>query len=265
MGRVGVYTTARVVRGRIERLDRHAARLDRDADRLGLPRPDRRAIEALARAAVRERLGREDGVVRIEWSSAAQRSRPEPFAGEAAAPSAQAGSPTDRAPFTLLAETRPLGPEPRTWRAAIARALHPGPGAFRNAKSIDVPAWDAARAERIAAGVDEVLLFDAANRLVEGSRTNLIVVTAEGRLLTPALRLGPVEGLGLEIVREGLGPDALRESDAIDRERLASASELIAVNAVRGAAAIAVLDGCPMGDGQEGPVASRLRALFGRA
>lgn len=240
MGHVGVYTTARVCRGRIERLERHAGRLRRDAERLGLPLPDRREIEARSLAVVRETLGREDGVLRIEWARA------------------------DGPVFSLRATTRPLGPEPRTWRAATARTIHPGPGALRNTKAIDVPVWESARAERSASGVDEVLLFDGAGRLVEGSRTNLIVVTGDGLLCTPARSLGPVEGLGLETVSDFLGPDTLRESEMLDRATLASARELIATNAVRGVAAIVELDGIPIGDGREGPLTVRLRSLFFR-
>lgn len=232
MERVGCYTTARVTRGRIERLERHAGRLRRDARRLGMPAPERRAVEAIALDAVATGLGRGDGIVRIEWSGAAPR---------------------------LSASTRPLGAEPETWRAITARALHPGPAARAGTKSLDVPAWDAARAERSAAGVDESLLFDGAGRLVEGSRTNLVVVTEEGFCLTPARGLGPVEGLGLELAREAV--PAIVETLGIDRKTLARARELVAVNAVRGAVAIVELDGQAIGEGRSGPLAARLRAL----
>ncbi|MBK7951078.1 MAG: aminotransferase class IV [Deltaproteobacteria bacterium] len=233
MERIGCYTTARVTGGRIERIERHAGRLRRDAGRLGLARPERPAIEEIALAAVRAELGRGGGIVRIEWSGAEPR---------------------------LSASTRPLGAEPGTWRAITARALHPGPAARAGTKALDVPAWDAARAERSAAGVEESLLFDGAGRLVEGSRTNLVVVTEEGLCLTPARGLGPVEGLGLELAREAV--PAIVETLGIDRRTLARARELVAVNAVRGAVAIVELDGSPVGDGRSGPLAQRLRVVF---
>lgn len=233
MGRLGCYTTARVTAGRVERLERHAGRLRRDAGRLGLALPERTAIEAIALDAVRAELGRGDGIVRIEWSSVGNR---------------------------LSASTRSLGAEPETWRAITTRALHPGPAAHAGTKALDVPAWDAARAEWSAAGVDESLLFDGAGRLVEGSRTNLVVVTEEGFCLTPARGLGPVEGLGLEVAREAV--TAIVETLGIDRRTLARARELVAVNAVRGAVAIVELDGQAIGDGRSGPLAQRLRALF---
>ncbi len=238
MGRVGCYSTARVSGGRIERLERHAGRLRRDATRLGLASPSRRAIEDLALAITRAELAHGDGALRLEWSA------------EGSDPPA------------LTATTRPLGSENDRRRARTARAVHPGTGSRENAKLIEVPAYDAARTEQTEAGVDECLLYDADGRLVEGGRTNLILATHDGRWLTPARSLGAVEGLGLECVREAV-PE-IRESTAIDRKEVAAARELIAVNAVRGAVAVIELDGAPIGDGQPGPLAIRLRGLFFR-
>lgn len=239
MDRFGCYTTARVRTGRIERLERHAGRLRRDAQRLALALPERTAVEAVALETVRRELGRGDGIVRIEWARRADGS------------------------FALDASTRPLGPERAIWRAAEAATVHPGPGEHRNAKALAVAAIESARAERDAAGVDEVLLYDAAGRLVEGSRTNLLVVTQGGALLTPARRLGAVEGLGLECAREAL--PRIRETEAIDRAGVRDASELIAINAVRGAVAIVALDGRAIGEGRAGAIARRLRGVFGAA
>lgn len=238
MPRLGVYTTTRVRGGRIERFERHAGRLRRDAARIGLPLPDRHEIEAVGFAAVRAELGRSDGVLRIEWSREG-----------------------DAKP-ALCATTRALGPDPQTWRAATARAVHPGPENRRGTKAVDVPAYDDARAEVAETAVDEVLLFDAAGRLVEGSRSNLIVVTAAGLVRCPAGSLGGVEGLGLDLVR-GLVPE-LREAVDIGAAELVGARELIATNAVRGAVAIVEFDGRPIGEGRPGPLATRLLSMFGR-
>lgn len=239
MHHVGCYTTARVTRGRVERLERHVGRLRRDAERLGLPRPERVEIELAVLATTSAGLGRGDGIVRIEWS----RTRAD-------------------VPPTLAVTTRPLGSDAPCWRALTAAVPHPGPGERRGAKALGVAAWDAARAGAEAAGVDEALLFDARGRLVEGSRTNLVVVTAGGDWLTPALALGAVEGLGLECMRAAV-PE-IRDSEGIDRGVVRVARELVAVNAVRGAVALVALDGEPVGDGAIGPLARRLRGVFFR-
>jgi len=238
MERVGCYTTARVTGGRVERLERHAARLRRDAARLGLPLPERTAIERLALATAARELGRRDGAIRLEWS------------GEAGAAPA------------LGATTRALGPDGPIWRARTAAAVHPGGGERGGAKAISVAVHEAARAEQVASGVDEVLIYDGGGRLVEGSRANLVVTTREGLARTPDERLGGVTGLGLEIAREAC-PE-IRASLELDRAAVAGARELIAVNAVRGAVAITELDGAPIGDGRPGPLAVRLRGVFVR-
>ncbi|MCA9502741.1 MAG: aminotransferase class IV [Myxococcales bacterium] len=233
--RLGVYTTARVARGRVVRAEQHARRLVRDAKRIGLSDPGREAIERLLVRTARDAFADREGIVRIEWSL--QRD----------------GSPH------LDASTRALGPDPDRFRAASSTIVHPGPTGGRGAKIVGRPELDAARAEAVARGVDEVLLFDAGGCLVEGSRSNLLLVTAEGRLATPALELGAVEGLALEVVRAALATpvDAIRAR----RTEVLAARELMACNAVRGVVPIVRLDDEPVGDGRPGPWARRLGAL----
>ncbi len=237
--RLGSYTTARVRAGRVERLERHVRRLRRDAGRLGLPLPDRQAVEDAFVSTARATFPHEDGVVRVEWSTAP---------GEAP---------------RLTTSTRPLDPTPDAWRAITSSGKHPGPGDRAGTKHVAVEAWDRARAERLAAGVEEALLFDAEGRLVEGSRSSLIVVLVGDRIVTPALALGGVEGLGLECVREG--PWRIQEAE-IRAETLREARALLAVNAVRGVVPITRLDGRPIGDADAAALwARRLGAGFGVA
>lgn len=237
-GLVGVYTTAKVTRGRVERIEAHGARLRRDAARIGLAPPPARDVEALLLETAADRFADGDGILRIDWSGP-------PGAGPA-----------------LRATARPVGSAPEVWRAIVADVVHPGPEDRANTKHVDVPAWEAGREALRTAGVDEALLLDAEGRLVEGSRSNLLVVRAPGAgLATPAMRLGPVEGLGLELVRRD-HPD-LAEIE-LAREALPEVAELIAVNVVRGAMPIVELDGRPVGDGRPGPWAERLAPIFGR-
>lgn len=235
-GGEGCFTTVRILRGRPTRVERHAERLRRDAARLGLDLPGRAEIERLIVERAREEpgLGR-DGILRIEWSRAGE------------------------GPPRLLGTARALDERPSVWRAAIAETTHPGPGRRHNTKQIGVVAYDRARAEARSRALEEVLLFDDGGRLVEGSHTNLLVVTSEGELGTPALELGAVEGIGLAVVRES--EPSLR-SVVLDRADLLSARELMAVNIVRGLAPIVELDGEAVGDGQPGPWARRLGSLF---
>lgn len=233
--RLGSYTTAKVTRGRVERLEQHVVRLRRDAARLGLPLPDARAIEALFLERARAAFGRDDGILRVEWSH---------LPGE---------------PPELLARPRAFDPRPAAWRVVTSRAVHPGPEARANTKFVDVPAYDAARSEVAKSDAQEALLFDADGWLVEGSASNILVVTAANELVTPARALGAVEGLGLSVVRH-------RRADVqegrIGREALEDARELIAVNGVRGAVPITQVDTSAVGDGSPGPVARAIGAIF---
>ena len=208
--------------GRVERVERHAARLRRDAGRLGLPLPDAREIETKLLDAAHDAFGEGDGIVRIEWSRAGE-DRPE-----------------------IITRPRELGPEPRSWRAATSKTLHPGPGERHNTKTVDLEAYDHARQETRSRGVDEVLLYDADGFLVEGGRSNFLVVDESGHLVTPDLALGPVEGLGLTIVLEDR-PRLARVR--FTRDDVSRARELLCVNAVRGV-------------GGPGRWAERLRSIF---
>jgi D-alanine transaminase len=235
--RIGSYTTARVSGGRVERVERHAGRLRRDAARLGLPVPPRIEIEALFLDTASRKFGGSDGIIRVEWSHA---------------PGAEP---------ELIATTRELGIEKTSWRARVGKTLHPGPEARRNTKHVAVDAYFLGRDECEVHQVDEILLFDADGFLVEGSSSNCLVVDAEGRLVTPAASLGAVEGLGLTIVRENRSDI----SEAKLRiEKLRSAKELMATNGVRGVVSIVELDGEKIANGEPGPWAKRLRRIFFR-
>ncbi len=236
-GRIGSYTTARVSGGRVERVERHAGRLRRDAARLGLPAPGRLEIEALLLETAEQAFGRGDGIVRIEWSCEL-----------GAAPG-------------LVATHRALGDDSKRWRARVSKITHPGPEERHNTKSIDVDAFDRAREAAWTQGVDELLLFDADGLLVEGCRSNLLLIDDAGILLTPDLSLGAVEGLGLSLVRES--QPELREVK-LSLEGVRAARELMAVNVVRGVVPIVELDGKPVSGGEPGAWAQRLRRLFSR-
>jgi branched-subunit amino acid aminotransferase/4-amino-4-deoxychorismate lyase len=232
----GCYTSARVRAGEVRFEARHVQRLLRDARALELGEVDanaaRRALRELAEAAFRGG----DGVVRLQAShDAAGRIR-------------------------LVATARALGDDPREWTAIRAAQRHDGgvvPGGPKLTNRLALAlAADAARR----AGAQEALLFDGAGRLVEGARTNVIVVTERGDLLTPPLARGGVAGIARAIALERI--PQLREGDVVASD-LFGAREIVAVNAVRGARSIAALDGRPIG-GPERPVHARLAEALQR-
>jgi D-alanine transaminase len=118
-------------------------------------------------------------------------------------------------------------------------------------------AADAARR----AGADEALLVCGAGLLVEGARSNVFVADRGGRLATPALAAGAVAGVARGVVLERVAGVAER---AVAASELRAASEIVCVNAVRGACPVLRLDGEPVGSAAPGPWAARLAAALAR-
>lgn len=232
----GCYTTARIRKGCARFAEHHADRLVRDARLLGLGEVDpKRVVQAL------EETGRAcfdadtDGIVRVQASQDAD------------------------ARLHLTALPRSTGAEPATWTACISDVTHEGPMPWSGAKvSNHLPlalASDRARE----GGADEALLLDREGYLVEGSRSNVVVVAADGVPATPDLSRGGVDGVGLQILTERGAEIRVRH---LARRDLETARELIAVNAIRGPRPIVALDGRTVGEGRAGPIAKRFAVCF---
>ncbi len=114
------------------------------------------------------------------------------------------------------------------------------------------------------AGAAEALLFNTAGWLAEGSITNVFLVKA-GRLLTPGLDCGILDGLTrelvLEIARSGGIPC---EEGRYGRDAVEQADEVFVTSTTREILPVARLDGRPVGAGSRGPVTGRLQELFRR-
>jgi len=231
------YTTARWTGRGLRFEDRHVARLVRDAATLGVGAVDADAVRRAGHELGRAVFGEDEGVVRIQAS---------PGAGGAA---------------RLVATARALGAEPDRWRAITLDLPHPG-AAPGGAKISRRRVWAAVADPVERAGVDEGLLFDDEDRLVEGTRTNLVAVSRDGAAFVPPAERGAVAGLALAIVCDALPELARRD---LPRGALAGVRELVALNAVRGACPIVELDGRAVGDGRPGPWAARLAAALDAA
>jgi len=234
----GCYTSARVTNGRALFSSLHCRRLQRDGRLLDLGGPAEESVLRIFSELGRAVFGRATGIVRVDLR--------------------RGGGPTGQ----LFGSTRALGAEPVDWRAAIAPLSHPGPGAAPGAKCSASPSHESARRYAREHGLDECLLLDSEECLVEGSRSNLLIVSATGELLAPEAARGAVAGIALSVLRER-GPTP-REA-AIDVTALRSAREIIALNAVRGARAICRLDDRDVGTGRAGPSARRIATALAEA
>lgn len=161
----------------------------------------------------------------------------------------------------LVGVARSLGDDPNPWSAILATLPHDG-REFHGGHKVTSRLTLALAAEQAAAGgADEALLVDAAGRLVEGSRASVFAALERGPLATPPLARGAVSGIAREVVLERV-PGTVEHD--VSRAELAAAREIIAVNAVRGARPITILDGAPVGDGRPGRWAPRLAEALAR-
>lgn len=238
---VGCYTSACVRGGRAasdpcaDWESRHVDRLRRDTATLGLGHLRAELIPRAFRELAAAAFGAGDGIVRLEAHASANGT------------------------VRLLGVPRTLGPDSSVWKASISEVRHPGAHAWSRVKLCSEPSLAQARGLRRRAGVDEALLVDAAGYVIEGTRSNLVVVDSSGAALTPDLARGGVHGIAYEVLCERVPELQHRNIPAI---QLRDARELIAINSVRGARAIVTLDGIRIGTGRVGPWAKRLAKIL---
>lgn len=99
-----------------------------------------------------------------------------------------------------------------------------------------------ARAEWCDPAIAEGLLFDSEGNVIGGTRCNLFIVEG-GRLTTPDLSRCGVAGVTRDLVIESARNHGIPcKIETIDRERLDAADEVILVNSLIGAWAVAALE-----------------------
>ncbi len=131
----------------------------------------------------------------------------------------------------ITGNVRELGEHSPEAAVAGTAVIHPGPAVAPGVK-IPRPEIDDARGDRDARGLDEVLLFDGEGFLVEGSRFNVLVHTADGAWTLPPLARGGVRGVILRLLLDRL--PQLEERD-LRIEDLVAAREIVLTNGARGA------------------------------
>jgi branched-subunit amino acid aminotransferase/4-amino-4-deoxychorismate lyase len=232
----GCYTAVRISGGRPVFEDRHLRRLARGARALGLGSLDARQVGHALRDLAAVAFPGGDGIVRVQVSRGA--------AGAA----------------RVVGIPRALGDDPPAWTAVTAPVPHEGllvaGGHKLTNRLVHALAFDAARA----AGADEALLFDRDGFLVEGARSNVVVVDAQDRLGTPPLARGAVAGVAREVLLDCVAE--LRERD-VHRRDLASARAVLCTNAGRGVRPLTRLDGAAL-PGADHPWLARLAEALTR-
>jgi branched-chain amino acid aminotransferase len=211
----GVFTTIKVLGSNPLFLDRHLARLGRDADAINLPAPLDEVESAIW--GLVGKLGLGDGVLKATLTRGT--------GGRGPSPKNAAGPPTVVVSASSL-------PAPRPPLAAIS--VPDERGSLASHKTLNYLPNVLTLAQAEAAGCEEAI-FSRDGLLLEGTVSNLIGAVGN-RLITPPLSEGVLGGVAREVLLEGgvatEGPLPL-ETDG----------PLYCVNAVRGVEPVAALDG----------------------
>jgi branched-chain amino acid aminotransferase len=120
-----------------------------------------------------------------------------------------------------------------------------------------------AKSEAVLNGFDEAIMLTADGHVSEGSAENIFMVR-RGVLYTPDPSQNILEGVTrraiMTLAREELGLTVVER--AIDRSELMVADELFITGSAAGIQWISSLDHRPIGDGERGPISSRLVDLY---
>ena len=112
------------------------------------------------------------------------------------------------------------------------------------------------------AGADDAILLNDAGDVTEATTSNVYLVV-DGRVVTPALDAGILEGTTrsriLALLRAEGRPIEERRVGAAELRR---ATEVFLSSSVRGVLPVVMLDGAPVGTGALGPVAAHVIASF---
>jgi branched-chain amino acid aminotransferase len=124
-----------------------------------------------------------------------------------------------------------------------------------------------AKLEAIAAGADDVLMLDSAGMVSELSAANVFVLR-NGELATPppgTILVGITRATVLALVGDGLVEGVRAVERPLTPLELYAADEVIFTATAIGVACATEIDGRAIGDGEVGPVCTRLRELYERA
>ena len=249
----GVYETLRAYRGRVFKLADHLARLERSASRIQLHLPA--GPERLADL-VRETLSRnllQEAYLRITVSRGA---------GEIGLDPALCKSPT----LVIIANT--FQPCPESFYAAGVAVIVAGtrrnlPEALPpQVKSLNFLNNILAKMEAKAAGAHEALMLNHRGDVTEGTTSNVFVVQ-EGRLRTPSVECGILEGISRGLVLQLASELNIPSEEArLSIADLLRAEECFLTNTTQEVLPVTRVDGHVIGDGRPGVLTRRIHASF---
>ena len=225
----GLFETLLADRGRLVWFEGHAARLARGCSMLGLPAPDPMALRAAADAAIAA-AGLQDAraAVRLTWT-----------AGSGGRGLDRPPSPAPRLIASAAVSPAPQGP----LRLATASVRRNEASPASRLKTLAYLDNVLARREVQAQGADEALMLNTGGEVACVAAANLFWL-AQGRLCTPALECGVLNGIARAAVLEAASAENLETAEVrAGRGALAEAEALFITNSLIGVRRIGSLDG----------------------
>lgn len=120
-----------------------------------------------------------------------------------------------------------------------------------------------AKTEAVLNGFDEAIVLTNEGHVAEGSAENFFMMRG-GRLITPPITDDLLEGITrtsvIELARQELGLEVVERS--IDRTELYTADEIFLTGTGAQIAPVGEVDHRIVGDGEVGPISSRLQTLY---
>lgn len=245
----GIYEVIRCYGSRMLLLDRHLARLCRNAAEVRLARPDPKELAAIGGRLVNENgLGRSDATVYIQLT-------------RGAAPRRHA-FPDPPVPPTLYVRAAAFDPATVTDENGISAVTVPDIRWTRcDIKTICLLPGVLARQRACEAGAAEAL-FVRDGRVTEGTHTNIFGARA-GELLTHPAGPHILDGITRQLIIElAAGLDIPVRETPILEEELPALDELLLTGTTVEVAPVIKLNGRPVADGRPGPLTRRLQAAF---
>jgi branched-chain amino acid aminotransferase len=253
----GVFEVLRTYRGEPWRLEEHLGRLALAARRVGITVPISNARWiAEVRAVLAARPAGSDSVIRLALTRGVGLPGIDP---------SHAPVPTR---LTVATPLPTLAPDlyQRGVRAALTvvdRATpRPAMLSLSGVKSCNYQLHILALREAQGRGFDDALLVSSDGALIEATAANVFILQA-GRLRTPALESGPLDGITraeLLVAAASLGLPATCER--LDPSDVWTADEVFLTSSVREVVPVVMVDEHEVGDGTPGPVTRILHAAF---
>ena len=245
----GVFETMKARNGKVFRLDRHLARLERSLRTLSIPVPPelREWVEAALDAAHSP-----DASVRLTVS-------------RGVAPGG-VSAPLDPTPTVVVTVAPPPAFGSAIYDAGLRASVASG---RRNEFSMTAGLKTLAYTDSVAAmiearngGADEVLFLDTQGHCSEASASNLFAVIS-GRLTTPPTSCAALPGITRAVVIELAGQMGRPVDErAFDLRELERATEAFLTSSLRGIAPMVAVDGKALGDGTPGPVTRHVTTAY---